>query len=171
MTINDLIVLLSQYTLLIFILLTAIPLTALVYAKLIAGENGHARPHRYVYSLLVYLTSLPGVFAVVIIAYTMFFVKGNILNMELVSTILPIISMFITMTIIKKNVNMKYVPGFEKLRGLYLMLTTVFVIALIIVKTRIFLFFGGSFITFAIIIVVLIALFKFGKKAISGPEK
>ena len=91
--------------------------------------------------------------------------------MELVTTILPIISMFITMAIIKKNVNMKYIPGFDKLQGLYLMLTTVFVIALIIVKTRIFLFFGGSFMTFAIIIVILIALFKFGKKSIFGPNK
>lgn len=171
MTINDLIASLSQHTLLIFSILTLIPLFALGYAKGIARDNGEGNPHRYVYSFLVYLTSLPGAFAVVIIAYTMFFIKGNILNMELVSTILPIISMFVTMTIIKKNVDMTQVPGFEKLRGLYFMLVSVFVIALIIVKTKIFLFFGGSFMAFVIIIIVLIVLFKLGKKAIFGSKK
>lgn len=168
MTINDLIASLSQYTWEIAIALFTIPVVTILLAKLISKPNRSSSPYKYMYSVLVYLTSLPGVFSIIVVAYTLFFLRGNILDLNLVVSIFPIVSMLITMAIIKRSVDLKFVPGFDKLRGLYLMLTVVFILALVIAKTRIFLLFGGSFMTFVIIIIVLIVMYKIGKKALFG---
>ena len=56
-------------------------------------EKSVTGPWKYVYSVLIYLTSIPGVFAAVVVAYTMFFQRGNLLRLNVFVTFLPIASM------------------------------------------------------------------------------
>ena len=52
--------------------------------------------------------------------------------------------MIATLVLIRKNVSFDDVPGFDRLSGLMVMVGCSFVIALVIQKTRIWVFFGGS---------------------------
>jgi len=52
------------------------------------GEGAGA-PYKYAYSVLVYLSCLPGVFAGVLTAYALFFTKENLLDVSLLVNILP----------------------------------------------------------------------------------
>ncbi|MDB6066877.1 MAG: hypothetical protein JWR26_3085 [Pedosphaera sp.] len=125
------------------------------------GEGGKG-PYKYVYSGLVYLTCLPGMFAGVLTAYTMFFSKENLLDVSLLVYILPIVSMIVTLVLIRKNVSFDEVPGFDRLSGLMVMIGCSFAIALAIEKTRIFIFFGGSIERLFALAIGIFALIKWG---------
>ena len=56
------------------------------------GSGGNA-PWNYLYSVLVYLTCVPGTFAAVITAYTLFFTGQNLLDVNPMVYFLPIASM------------------------------------------------------------------------------
>lgn len=113
-----------------------IPFTALLAGLLGKGE-GHLNPWKYLYSVLIYLVTIPGVFAVTLNVYQFLFDRTSIRQMEVFTQILPIVSMLATLFIIGRNVDMKYIPGFRRLSALFMMLTAVFVIMWIFDKTRI----------------------------------
>jgi len=81
-------------------------------------------------------------FAGVLTAYALFFTKENLLDVSIVVYLLPIISMVVTLVLIRKNVSFEDVPGFERLSGLMVMIACSFAIALVIQKTRIWIIFG-----------------------------
>ena len=83
-------------------------------------------------------------FAGVLTAYALFFTKENLLDVSIVVYLLPIVSMVVTLVLIRKNVSFEDVPGFERLSGLMVMIACSFAIALVIQKTRIWIVFGGS---------------------------
>jgi hypothetical protein len=125
------------------------------------GEGGKA-PYKYLYSVLVYLTCLPGVFAAVLTAYALFFTKENLLDVSFQVYILPIVSMVGTLVLIRKKVRFDEVPGFDRLSGLMVMIGCSFLIALVIQKTRIFIFFGGSIGRLFVLAAGVFALLKWG---------
>src|SRR5437868_10204781 len=100
-------------------------------------NNGGNPPWKYYYSVLVYLTCVPGMFAGVLSAYALFFTRENLLDVSFSVYILPIISMIVTLVLIRKSVSFEAVPGFERLSALMIMIGCSFAIALAIQKTRI----------------------------------
>ena len=169
MTIQEFVNALGHYSLLILIVFALIPLAAYGFGKAVAKKDGGKSPHKYVYAVLIYLTSIPGIFASVITAYALFILHSNLLQVNVVIYLAPIISMIATIIVIKKNVSLDDVPGFDRLYGLFIVIAVAFIIALIIIKTRIFLFFGSSFWTLAIIFIALLALLQYASNMlISG---
>ncbi len=162
MSINDLIKNIEQFNLYCTIYLIALPIIAFLYQFVHRSGKGEDSPHKYVYSVLIYMTSIPGVLGTIITSYTLFILKGNLLNVNLVVYFLPIISMLTTIIFIRREVNLDNIPGFEKLSGLFTTLGVTFVLTLILLKTRIFLFFGGSIGTFFLLLIFLFALLKWG---------
>jgi len=100
------------------------------------GGGGNA-PWKYFYSVLVYLTCVPGTFAAVITAYTLFFTRENLMDVNPLVYFLPLASMVATLVLIHKNVTFDLVPGFDRLEGLMVMIACSFVLALAIQKTKI----------------------------------
>jgi hypothetical protein len=72
------------------------------------------------------------------------FRNENLLEVNLLVYVLPIISMLVTLIFVRKNVGFDAVPGFERLSGLMILLACSFGLALAIHKTRLFVGFFGS---------------------------
>lgn len=137
----------------------ALPFTALLASILGKGE-GHLSPWRYLYTVLVYLACIPGIFAVTFNAYTFLFERQPIMEMNLLTQILPILCMLITLWLIKKNVSLNYVPGFDKIGSLAFILTVIFIMMWILEKTHIFVFTFMPFYQFVLFFVGFLILIR-----------
>ena len=140
-----------------------IPITAWI-ACFMGRDEGHLPPWKYLYSTLIYLVCVPGIFAITLNIYLFLFEQRSILQTDIYTQIIPIISMIATLFIIKMNVNLERIPGFEKLSGLLIMIFVVLGIMWVIDSTRIFV--GVfSFMPFWVVIVIFagaLALVRFG---------
>ncbi|MBN2383080.1 hypothetical protein JXQ70_09385 [bacterium] len=160
MTVMDLMNKIGNYPGYLIAFCIALPLLSLLYGRLVSRERGSLAPHRYVYAVLIYLTSIPGIFAIVVTAYTLFFIESNLLMVNALVYFLPIVSMFITVVLVRKAVELDAVPGFDRLLGLFTLLGITFILVLMVQKTRIWLFFGGSLTSLVVLVVFLFALLK-----------
>ena len=117
-----------------------LPFTALLAGWLADKEEGRESPWKYLYSTLLYLVCVPGIFAVTLDIYLFLFERRSIFDLNLLTQVLPILSMVITILIIRRNVDMSYIPGFDKLSGLVIMITATLIIMWFIDRTRIIVF-------------------------------
>jgi len=162
MTINDLIKLANGHLLALLIFFVVPPIIAWLCGKIHGRGNGATSPWRYIYSVLVYLVCIPGLFASVLTGYQLFFQRGDLMNVNLAIYFLPIVSMIVTLIFIHKTVDFQNVPGFDRISGLMVMIGCSFVIALIIDKLRILFFFHGSIAIFIALAAGIFALLKWG---------
>jgi hypothetical protein len=142
--------------------LAAPPLVALVAGLLHDRGQGSAAPWKYVYAILVYLACVPGMFAGVLTAYTLFFSRENLLDTNPFVYFLPIVSMIVTLVLVRKSIAFEEVPGFDRLSGLMVMVGCSFAMALAIQKTRIWIVFGGSIERLFILAAGIFGLLKWG---------
>ena len=112
-----------------------IPILALIANWISIGE-GHQSPWKYLYAVLVFAACVPGVFSVGLSVYHFLFERGSIMNTNVLTQILPVLSMAITISIIKRNVPLSYVPGSERISSLMLMIGATLVLMYIIDRTR-----------------------------------
>ena len=139
---------------------TLIPITALI-AGFLGKNEGHTAPWNYVYSTLVYLVCVPGIFAFTLIIYQLLFERSGIMQLSIYNQILPIISMIITLFLIRGNVSLDRVPGFGKLSGLMTMIIVLFAIMWILEKTRIVIFSYMPIGYFLLLLVALLLIFRY----------
>jgi hypothetical protein len=137
-----------------------LPIFSLAYGRIHPRGGGNDSPHKYIYAVLVYLSCVPGIFSSVIVAYSLFFLRSNLLEVNLLIYFLPIASMVLTIAIIRRSVDLDYLPGSDRLVGLAALLTITFVLALLLMKTRIWVLFGGSLTSLLVIMVFLFFLLK-----------
>ena len=162
MTTREFIEFTDQQSWLLAAVFAASPLAAWLCGRLHGRETGGKTPWKYLYSALVYLACVPGLFASVLTAYTLFFTHENLLDVSLLVYIVPIASMVATLVLIRKSVSFDLVPGFDRLSGLMITIGCSFVIALAIQKTNIWLFFGGSIERLFVLAGGIFALMRWG---------
>jgi hypothetical protein len=162
MTTRDLIQWAGQHAVVLFLGFVAPPVLAWLAGRWHGKERGKLAPWKYLYAVLVYLVCVPGMFAGVITAYTLFFSRENLLDANLLVYFLPIASMIATLVFIRKNVSFNEVPGFDRLSGLMVMVGCSFVLALVIQKTNVWVFFGGSIEKLFLLAAGIFALLKWG---------
>lgn len=133
----------------------AIPLIAIL-AGMFGKGQGHLPPWKYLYSTLIYLVSIPGIFAVTLSIYFFLFERRSILDMNLYTQVLPVVSMAATLLIIKNQVSLDQVPGFDKISGLVIIIASLISLMWIIDKTHIY---AITFMPFYVVILILIAGF------------
>ena len=150
---------------------TAIPVIAYAYGRLHASNLGNQTPHKYVYAGLVYFTSVPGAFATMITIYTLFFLSGNLLAVDIFIYFLPVISMIVTLFIINRQARLDLLPGFGRISALFILLFVSFMLALVIQRTYIILMFRGSiFVYFTLVLVLFFLLRSAGQKLFAKNE-
>lgn len=137
MTLGDFFRLTSENPALLMFYMIAVPLTALL-AWIFGKGEGHVSPWKYLYSVLVYLTCIPGIFAITLSIYLFLFERRSILELNVYTQIVPVISMIVTLFLIRRNVSLAVVPGFGKLSGLLMMITVVIALLWILDRMRIF---------------------------------
>jgi hypothetical protein len=118
-------------------------------------EKGYNNPWAYIYTGLLYMVCTPAIFAVTFSIYVFFFERKSIMDVNMITQVLPVLSMLLTIYIIKKFVNLQYIPGFNKLGNLVTILATVILLLWFLEKTHIWVI---SFIPFHYFIILLIGL-------------
>jgi hypothetical protein len=162
MTGRELVTLVGSNPLLLAVVLGAPPIAALVAGPLHGAGKGASGAWKYLYSAVIYATCIPGMLAAVLTGYSLFLTRENVLDVNVLVYIAPIVTMVATLIIVRRNVSFDLVPGFDRLSGLMTMIAMTFVVVLAISKTRIFLFFGGSIGVLITMAAFVFALLKWG---------
>lgn len=140
-----------------------VPLAAWITGRFAQGE-GHLSPWKYVYSTLIYLSCVPGVFALFLSAWIFLFERRSILDTDVFTQVLPLFSMIATLLIIRRNVDLDLVPGFDKVSGLFVMIAAVLALLWVIDRTRIWVVTFLPFWQALLILIALLLLARWGWK-------
>lgn len=140
-----------------------LPIAALL-AWLFGKDEAKESPWKYMYSSLMYMACIPGIFAITLNVYLFLFEKRSVFEADIYSQILPIISMFATLFLIRKNTCFEDIPGFQKLGGLFIIIGAVLSIMWFLDKTRIIVFSYMPFYYVLIILIILLVAIRFGAK-------
>jgi len=138
-----------------------IPITALIASFLGKGE-GHLSPWKYLYSTLIYMVCVPGILAITLSVSFFLFENHSVLETDIYTQILPVISMVATLLLIRKNVELERIPGFGKMSGLIMMILTTLFVMWILDKTRIFVFSSIPFQYVILMFIGLLLIFRIG---------
>ncbi len=117
-------------------------------------------PLKYFYSIIVYGVAIPGLLSVVLLIYGFFFLRLNLLNVDVLSYFTPIIGCIITLIIVNKTIPMRLIPGFKNLTGLFVMILITFFITYMIQKMFFGVIFIGSFIHLLLLFLGLLIILK-----------
>ena len=167
MTLGDFFGLMSQNPSIILFYFIALPLSALL-AWLLGRGDGHASPWKYFYCGIIYLACVPGIFAITLSVYQFLFERMPISQMNIYTQILPLVSMFLTIFLVKKNVNLDQIPGFGKLPALMVIILVIFGLMWALDRTRIIAFTGFPFSYIIIILAVLFVVVRIAMRRISS---
>ena len=146
------------YTVFYFV---AIPLGAFLANMLSKGE-AKLNPWCSFYALLVYLSVIPGVFAILLNLYHLLFENTSIYEVNLMTQILPILSMVLSLYLIKQNIDFDDIPGFDKLAGFAGMMGGLMVIFFFLDKTRLIAFTYIPFLWIVGILIILYLVIRYG---------
>ena len=170
MTLQEFFDLLSNNPVLILGYFLLIPFTALLAGFMGKGE-GHLSPWKYLYSTLVYLVSIPGIFALTLSVYFFLFERRSVLQTDIYTQILPVISMVLTLWLISRNVELKQIPGFGKLSGLLFIIAAALMLMWVFDRLRILVFTMMPFYYVIILFIGLLVLFRYGWYQMVEKEK
>jgi hypothetical protein len=141
----------------------AVPITAM-WTGWISRSDGALTPWKQLYATLIYLVCVPGVFAAALGVYFFLFERGSIMDTNVLLQILPVVSMVLTLVIIRRNVSFEYIPGFDRISSLITMICAVFALMYLIDRTHIIAWVNVPVQYFLIIVVGLLFLFRYGMK-------
>lgn len=154
MTLRELFQRLGEHPEYIIFYFAIIPIMAFLAGILGKGE-GHLSPWRYLYSTLIFFVCVPGILSIALSVYNFMFSRGSILDTDIFAQVLPVVSMVVTLLLIRRNVDLDYIPGFERLSGLVTMITATFFIMWFFDRARIIVF---SYLPFQYVILIFAAL-------------
>jgi hypothetical protein len=138
-----------------------------IFASLIgflANEKASSAPSLYLYSSLIYLVSIPGIFAMTLNIYLFLFERKSVFDANVYLQILPIFSMIATLIIIRNKVDLNLVPGFDRISGLITMITCAICFMWFLDRTHIYVFSYMPFWQVAAILIGLILIMRVGWK-------
>ena len=163
MTLSEFFTYLGEHPFVLLAYFLIIPFTALVAGMMGKGE-GHLSPWKYLYAGLIFAVCIPGIFSVAYSIYRFFFERGSIMNADMFVQILPVVSMFLSLGIIRRNVSFEAIPGFDRISSLMMMIASVFILMYVADRTHIFAFVRLPVYALVLIVVGLLVLFRFALK-------
>lgn len=164
MTLGEFFNYLGEHPLVITGYFLLIPLIALLAGWMGRGE-GYKSPWKYLYGFLVYAVCIPGIFSVALSIYLFLFERGgSILNTNILTQVVPAISMILTLSIIRRNVLFENIPGFGKLSSLMLMIGAVFVLMWLLDRTHLIAFVRIPVHFLVLIVIGLLLVFNYSFK-------
>ncbi|MBK8405391.1 MAG: hypothetical protein IPL25_15355 [Saprospiraceae bacterium] len=140
-----------------------IPAIALVLGWITEPDSSQS-PWNYLFAVLVYAICIPGIFAVTLNIYFFFWERRSIMDTQLMIQFFPILSMVVTIAIIRRFVNLDDVPGFDKLTGFMLIIGVILTLMWVLDRTHIY---AISFMPFYIVLLVIVGgilLIRYGLK-------
>lgn len=159
MTLGDFFNSVSEQPEIVLFYFFALPFTAFL-ATIFGKGEGHLSPWKYLYTVLIYFACIPGIFALTLNAYMFLFERQPIMNTNLFTQILPILCMLVTLWLIKRNVSLNDVPGFDKIGNLFFIINVLISMMWILEKTNIFVFTFMPFYQFILFFIGFLVLIR-----------
>jgi len=128
-------------------------------------------PLRFVATGCIYAAGLPGAFSSALVLYTLFFRNDDLLDVSLAVYALPLVCMIACHVVMSRKLDLRQVPGFDRLEGLAIVLILGFLGALLLRNTRIFFWFHGSFLDFLVAAAVIIAILHWAGRRMFGQPR
>jgi hypothetical protein len=140
-----------------------LPIVAFVMTW-VTGEEAYKSPWNFIYSGIIYAAAIPGIFATMLVAYTLFFENTSLLHVNWVVYFLPIISMIVTLLILSRELSLERIPGFDKISGLIFMIIAASMVIFLLSRLNIWVVFIGSIWHLFGLFIVLLIVFRVGFK-------
>ncbi|MFA6012398.1 MAG: hypothetical protein WC799_20580 [Desulfobacteraceae bacterium] len=122
----------------------------------------------YLYSILVYLSGIPGILSAVLTFYSMFIVRKNMLEVNIILYFIPILSMGLVFYLISRKADFNRLPGFGRLSGFMILTGIVCVALLFLYRLSFFIGFFGSIESLLVAGVLLFFVFRYAVGKLSG---
>lgn len=158
MTLQDLLFEIDTHPWPVLAYFIGLPLLAWLGGRLHSPGWAYASPVRWLYTLVLYGTSVPGIIAAVALADTV--AHGSLMQAGVFSVLLPLISMLATFGIVRRQADPDHVPGFRRMTAFMLLLVLTAAGVFLLMRTRIWIFFGGGIGTLLAAMAVLFLLLK-----------
>jgi hypothetical protein len=169
MTIEELLQRVGMHPLALVVLLALAPAVSAMVGLLHGRGGGGASPWKYLHSALVYAACIPGMFAVVLTVYALFFRNDSLLRVNVLVYFLPIVTMAATLLLTRRAVHtFDEVPGFGRLWGLMLMLGVSLGVAFALHRMHFGIFFLGPLAQLAVIAAAVFALLQYAAGRMQG---
>lgn len=165
MTIQTLLNLLSEHPLYITAYFLLLPLLAWL-TNWISKADGHNPPWVYLYSFIIFSACIPGILSIALSIYFFLFQRGNILNTDVFTQILPVFSMVLTITAVRRNVALENIPGSERISSLVMLICSVLILMYLIDRARIIAWVSIPVGYFLLILIALLLIMRFTLKKI-----
>lgn len=163
MTLQEFFEVLSNHPEILGFFFLAIPLTAFL-ASIFGKGEGHLTPWKQLYCVLVFLSTIPGIFAITLNVYFFLFERRPIMESNIYTQIIPILVMFFTLWLIRRNVPFELIPGFDRIGGLILIIFAVLTLMWFLDRLHII---AITFMPFYYVILLMVGAFvaiRFGMK-------
>lgn len=147
----------------------AIPALAWLVGRLHPKGWVDAVPVRYAYTGLIYAACGPGIVAAVALADTLG--HGRLMQAGVLSELLPLLSMATTLGLVRNQADPAQIPGFRRLTGFMWLLVLTAVAVFLLMKTRIWIFFGGGIGTLLVLMAALFLLLRWAFERAFGPGR
>lgn len=168
MSVLDVLSIISAHPLYPILYSAALPAIALALRLLHGPYDAPLAPWKYFYSVLVYLSCVPGTAALFFALYQALFQHTNLLALSVFTYYVPIVSTVVTVVVMRKSVRFNEIPGFRTLEGLFLLVILSFATLLVLDRVRLFLFFRASFLSFMLIWIAIFVLLRVAVRLIFG---
>lgn len=136
MTLRELFALIGDNPAYLIFFFCILPFAALLAGLLGKGE-GHLTPWKHLYAVLVYLSCVPGIFAITLNIYLFAFERRSIFDTDIYTQILPFLSMIFTLWLIRRNVDFDHIPGFDKISALITVIAATLILMWVFERTHI----------------------------------
>lgn len=143
-------------------------ITALL-AGFMGKDEGHLSPWKYLYSAIIYLVCVPGIFAAALAVYLFLFEQGgSIFNVNLLTQVLPVAAMLVTLGVVRRNVEFGYIPGFGRLTDLIMTIFTVFLLMYLLNRLHLVAWVYVPVQWLILIVIGLLLVVRFGLKRLTS---
>lgn len=155
MTLRDFFSFITANSQLAVLCLLAVPLLAFL-VNLWSGDTAEQIFRwRYAYAALVYLACIPGVFALTLNIYLFLFERQSIWALNMVTQVLPLLTMATTLVLIRRKIPFAYVPGFGRLSGFLTLIAAIMGVLWFVDRLRIY---AVTYVPFGYVVVGFVAL-------------
>lgn len=139
-------------------------------AKLWHGDGPiQGSPLRWLYSAVMHGVCLPGILAAA--AFVDNVAQGRLLQVGVLSQLLPLLSMLVCFGLLRRLADPEQIPGFQRVTGFMALLLLTGLALFLLLRTRIWIFFGGGIEALLALAVALFLLFKWALGRTFGPGR
>lgn len=166
MTLLELFDLIDRHPLPVLAYFAGLPLMAWAFSHYRSAVPLRESPLRWLYSAILYGVCMPGIIAAVALADNL--AHGGVMQVGLYTQLLPLLSMLAVFALFRQLPGLEAIPGFRRLTGFIWLLILTAIALWLLMRTRIWIIFGGGIGTLLILMALLFLALKWAFDRVFG---